>query len=82
MMGPMPLYFFNIYNDDVTLDDEGAELADYHAAHAHAVKSARALAADTVLHGHLVHHHRIQITDESHEILGAVRFDEAVTIKP
>ncbi|MDB5725301.1 MAG: hypothetical protein JWQ16_2055 [Novosphingobium sp.] len=78
----MTQYFFNIYNDDVTMDDEGAELADDHAAHAYAVKSARALAADTVLHGHFFHHHYIEITNEAHEVIGKVRFDEAVTIKP
>ena len=34
----MQLYYFNIYNDDVTLDEEGADLADDQAARAHAIK--------------------------------------------
>ncbi|MDB5692549.1 MAG: hypothetical protein JWO81_1612 [Alphaproteobacteria bacterium] len=38
----MPLYYFNVHNDDVTLDDEGAELADDHAARAHAIADTRA----------------------------------------
>ena len=78
----MPLYYFNIYNDDVTLDHEGAELADIHAAIAYAVKAARALAADTVSHGHLSAHHRIEIVDGDQTLLDIVRFDEAVDLRP
>ena len=77
----MPRYYFNIYNDDVTLDDEGAELADDHAAMARGVKEARILAADTVVHGHLTKHHRIEVVDEHQNPVGIVRFDEAVTVR-
>ena len=76
----MPLYYFNIYNDDVTLDEEGAELADEHAARAYAVKAVRALAAETALLGHLVGHHRVEYVDASQKPVGEVRFDEAVKI--
>jgi hypothetical protein len=78
----MALYYFQIFNDDITFDDEGAELADHEAARAHAVKSARALAADTVLHGHLTGSHRIDIVDANRKPIGSVRFDEAVEIRP
>lgn len=78
----MPLYYFQVFNDDVTLDDEGAELADDEAARAYAVKAARALAAETVLHGHLAGSHRIEIVDAERNPVGTVRFDEAVEIKP
>jgi hypothetical protein len=78
----MPLYYFNVYNDDITLDEEGAELADNHAARAYAVKEARALAAETVMHGHLIGHHRIEIVDKDQNPVDEVRFDEAVEIKP
>lgn len=78
----MPLYYFNIYNDDTTLDEEGAELADEHAARAYAVKAARSLAADTVQHGHLVGHHRVEFVDKGQNPIGEVRFDEAVDIRP
>lgn len=78
----MPLYYFNVYNDDVTMDDEGADLADDHAAKAHAVKAARSLAADTVILGHLVQHHHIEIVDKDQNCVGKVRFDEAVEIMP
>lgn len=78
----MPLYYFDVYNDDVTLDDEGAELADGDAAHAHAVKAARSLAAETVRRGHLVRDHRVDISDADRNPVGSVRFGEAVDIRP
>ena len=76
----MPLYYFNIYNDDTTLDEEGMELADEHAARAFAVKAVRELAAETALHGHLIGHHRVEYVDADQKVLGKVRFDEAVEI--
>lgn len=76
----MPLYYFNIYNDDITLDEEGVELADEHAARAFAVKAVRELAAETTLHGHLIGHHRVEYVDAKQSRLGEVRFDEAVEI--
>jgi hypothetical protein len=78
---PMPLYYFNLFNDEVTMDDEGLELADAGAARAHAVKEARAMAADTVRHGHLTASHHIDFVDEDRNPVGSVRFDEAVEIR-
>ena len=78
----MPIYYFNVYNDVVSMDREGAELADVPAARAFAVKAARSLAADSVLHGHLVGSHRIDIVNEDQEPVDSVRFNEAVEIKP
>lgn len=78
----MPLYYFNVYNDDTTLDEEGADLTDEHAARAYAVKAARSLAAETALHGHLIGHHRVEFVDKDQNPLGEVRFDEAVEIRP
>lgn len=78
----MAVFYFDVYNDDVTLDDEGSELADEHAARAKAIKEARALAADTVQRGHLVRHHRIDIRDESHSTIDSVSFEDAVEIRP
>jgi hypothetical protein len=82
LRGRMPFYYFNVYNDDVTLDEEGRELADNHAAHAYAVKQARSLASDTVLRGHLVASHRIEIVDRDQKPVSTLRFDEAVEIRP
>ena len=76
----MPRYYFNIYNDDVTLDEEGVELADDHAARAFTVKAVRDLAAETTRHGHLIGHHCVEYVDAEQKVLGKVRFDEAVEI--
>ena len=77
----MPLYYFDIHNDDETEDFEGAELADDRAAHAYAVHAARSLAAETVRLGHLTGDHLIEIKNEQRERVGTVRFDEAVDIR-
>lgn len=76
----MPHYYFHIYNGDVTIDPEGAELADDDAAMAMAVIETRNLAAETVRHGHFVGHHRIEVVDGDHRPVGVVRFDEAVKV--
>lgn len=76
----MAHYYFNIYNDEVTLDPEGAEFPDDDAAMANALREARVLAAESVRQGHLVRGHRIEVVDEQHFPVGAVRFDEAVRI--
>ena len=77
----MPRYYFDVYNDDVTLDEEGAEFADGYAARDHAIKEARVLAADSVLRGHLIANHHIEIVDSNRISLGTVRFGEAVDIR-
>lgn len=79
--GPMPLYYFNVANDDETEDYEGAELADDAAAHAYAVVAARSLAAETVRHGHLDPSHRVDILNAAREPVGSVTFGEAVDIR-
>ncbi|PSJ41924.1 DUF6894 family protein [Allosphingosinicella deserti] len=78
----MPLFFFNVFNDAVTMDDEGAELVDAQAARAHAVKNARSLAAECVLHGYFIASNRIEIEDENRVVVDTVRFDEAVDLRP
>ena len=78
---PVPIYYFNLFNDDLTVDDEGVDLADDEAARAHAIKEARVMAADTVLHGHLTRSDRIEFVDEVRKRVGTVRFDEAVDVR-
>lgn len=77
----MPLYLFNIRNDDDTDDYEGKELADDAAAHAYAVAAARSLAAETVGLGHLTLSHRIEIVNAARELVDVVTFAEAVEIR-
>ena len=77
----MPLYYFNVYNDDITIDEEGRELANDDAARANAVVEARTMAAETVMQGHLTGSHRIEYVDSNLKKVGEVRFDEAVEIR-
>lgn len=77
----MPRYFFHVFNDVITLDKEGAELADLAAAREYAVESARALVCESVKHGHLNLDHRIEIADEADARKMTVTFREAFTIE-
>jgi hypothetical protein len=77
---PMPRYYFNIYNHEVTLDDEGRELPDLGAARELALESARELVCESVHQGHLNLDHRIEVTDESGESVIVLTFREAFTI--
>lgn len=77
----MPLYYFNLFNDIVSIADEGIDLADKQAAHQHAIGEARAMAAESVREGHLTLSHRIDYSDEAGPV-GTVRFDEAVDVRP
>lgn len=77
----MPIYYFSVFNDDVTEDFEGAELADDAAAQAYAIAAARSLAAETVRHGHLDPGHRVDILNAAREPVGTVTFGEAVDIR-
>ncbi len=77
----MPQYFFNLFNDVVTMADESLDFPDAAAALAHATDEARALAADTVREGHFVGNHYIEVQDQDRERVGVVRFDEAVEIR-
>jgi hypothetical protein len=79
--GGMPIYYFNIHDDDVTLDEEGVERADYLSAFAYAISAARSLAVAGVLEGQLILSDRIEIEDENHQRIATVRFDQAVAIR-
>lgn len=78
----MPRYFFHIYNDATSLDDEGQELPDLAAARAHAIQGARALMSDTLKDGRIDLSHHIEIADERGELLLDVTFGEAVEVRP
>jgi hypothetical protein len=77
----MPRYFFNLYNDVTTLDEEGRELPGLASAEAHGLTEARTMAADSVTMGHINLHHRIEIADERGEVLKTIHFGDAVKIK-
>ena len=76
----MPLYYFDIFNDETVIDPEGIELPDEAAALQRAVLETRVLAAESVRKGHLVGSHRVEVRDAARKPIGSVRFDEAVAI--
>ena len=78
---PMPRYFFHLYNDVISMDEEGLELPDLDAAHANGIKEAREMMVDSVSEGRINFSHRIDIADESGAVVDSVVFAEAVTIE-
>ena len=77
----MRRYFFHLYNDVDTLDEEGQIFPDLTAARANAVKEARELMLETVAEGRINFSHRIDIADEAGQVVGTVTFGEAVTVE-
>ncbi|MDP8912544.1 MAG: hypothetical protein M3N39_03075 [Pseudomonadota bacterium] len=61
----MPRYYFNVYDDAVTEDEEGRELPDLAAVRRAAIEGARSLIADQVLKGRLCLRCRIEVEDEN-----------------
>ena len=77
----MPRYFFHLYNDEISMDDEGLELPDLEAARANGVKEAREMMVETLAEGRINLSHRIDIADESGTVVASVTFGEAVAIE-
>lgn len=77
----VPRFFFHLYNDVTSRDDEGKELPDRSAARRQALAYARDMAAVTVREGHLNLEHRIEVTDQDGELVVALPFRDAVDIK-
>lgn len=73
-------YFFHLYNDIDTQDEEGIELADETAARKHAEGEARTMAAESVRKGHLDLSHFIEVATDSGPPLFKVTFGEVVTV--
>ena len=77
----MPRYYFHVFNDETTIDEEGAEFDDLGSARENALEVARALVCESVSKGYLNLDHRIEITDESNARLMTVTYREAFTIQ-
>ena len=73
-------YFFHLHNDVDCHDEEGRELADIEAAKAAAVKEARQMASESVLHGHLDLEHYIAVEDDAGTPLFTMTFGQVVRI--
>lgn len=76
----MPHYFFNIFDDEAALDEDGIELPDLAAARHEALEGARDLACEAIHNGHLNLDHYIEVADESGTRLLTITFREAFTV--
>jgi hypothetical protein len=77
----MPRYYFHLYNDLTSSDEEGQEFPDLEAAREHAISQVRAVAADEVLKGKLTLSHRIVVADENGSVVATVRYADAVAVR-
>jgi hypothetical protein len=77
----MPRYFFHLFNDVTALDEEGQELPNDAAALQRGAESARAMAADSVLRGHLILDHRIEVENDRGETVGTIKFRDVVDVR-
>ena len=77
----MPRYFFHLYNDVISMDEEGVDLPDLEAAHANGIREAREMMVETVGEGRINFSHRIDIADESGAVVDSVTFGEAVAVE-
>jgi hypothetical protein len=77
----VPRYYFHLYNDTTSRDDEGKELPDRSAAQQQALDYARDMAAVTVREGRLNLAHRIEVTDQDGALVVNLPFRDAIQIK-
>lgn len=78
----MPLFFFHLYDDAVSVDEEGQQLTSDAAARERGVESAREMACAEVRNGHLFLGHRIEVENEAGATIATVHFRDVVTIEP
>lgn len=77
----MPRYFFHLINDINATDEEGQELSGPEAARAQARGYALAMAAQSVIEYSRVDlSHRIDVADQSGEILFSTKFGDVLEI--
>lgn len=78
----MTRYYFHLYNDEVTRDEEGSELPDDSAAIEWAKREVRFEAGESVKrHAHLVRSHRIVVEDETGREIGSVDFGDVIQVR-
>lgn len=77
----MPRFFFHLYDDRVSIDEEGLNLPDEAAARDTALSCAREMACAEVLKGHLRLDHRIEVEDEAGRTVATLAFGDAVSVE-
>ena len=81
VLGPVPRFYFHLYNDITSIDEEGSELPNSAVALQRAITLAREMAAEAVRNGKLVLDHRIEVTDEAGAVTGKVEFRDVVEVE-
>ena len=78
----MSRYFFNLYNDEISIDEEGVELADDDAAREWARREVRYQAAESVRqHAHLILSHKVVICNEAASEVETITFGDVVAVR-
>lgn len=77
----MPVFYFNLYDDVVAIDDEGRELTDVGAARTEAIAAARELICEQVREGRLNLRHTIQVEDEDRRPVLTLPFSAALEVE-
>ena len=75
-------YFFDLYNDVNTSDDEGRDFPDLAAAKDNALAEAKEMMTQSVHDGALDLNHHIDVRDEGGKVVYVLRFADAVRIIP
>lgn len=77
----MPLYYFDVFADDVAIDGDGKELSGVGEAFTHAGEFACSLAAETAARGYVALNHYIEIADQARERVGRVLVGQVIEIR-
>lgn len=78
----MQRFFFHVFDEDATVDDQGQLAAGVAEARDVALASARELMCEEVRAGHLNLQNYIRVTDESGNEVFRVSYAEAVALQP
>lgn len=76
----MPRFYFHLYDDFVSIDEEGRDLPSRQAAHAEAVASAREMACAEVLEGQLQLDHRIEVAEATGNVIDTIWFRDVIQV--
>jgi len=75
----MAKFYFNVYNNDTTIDEVGQDLPDLAEARAEARIAAADLIREEIQAGHRLHRdHRIEIEDAERRVVHVLSFGELV----
>jgi hypothetical protein len=80
VLSSVPHYFFDLHNDIEAIDSEGRDFPDVEAAKVNAIREVREMMCESVQTGRVNLSHRIDVRDESGQVIHVVRFGEAVQV--